>query len=80
MNDNFAKKQLKLLHLLEDKYELDSSIVSQIYLPLFFKEKDADGILKEIEIFEKTSDSLKIIRSKVQDLLNDRYLEVLSKI
>ena len=77
MNDNFSKKQLKLLHLLEVKYNFDPSFVFKMYLPLFFEDENAKNILEKIEIFEEESKNPKIIRRNISILLNDKFIEKL---
>jgi hypothetical protein len=77
MNDNFSKKQLKILHLLEVKYNFDTTLVFKMYLPLFFEDKNAENILKQIEMFEEESKNPKKIRSKISILLNDKFIEKL---
>lgn len=77
MNDNFSKRQLKILHLLEVKYNFDPSLVFKMYLPLFFEDENACNILKQIETFEDESKNPKVVRRNISILLNNKFIEKL---
>ena len=67
MNENFPEKQLQIVDILEQKYNIDSSLISRMYLPHFLEEAKADYVLKEILEFEKQTNNLSDAKTKITE-------------
>ena len=67
MNVNFPEKQLQIVDILEQKYSIDSSLISRMYLPHFIEEAKADYILKETLEFEKQTNNLSDAKTKITE-------------
>ena len=65
MNEKFPVKQIQIVDILEQKYSIDSSLISRIYLPHFLEKAKADYILKEILEFEKQTNNLSEAKIKI---------------
>ena len=67
MNENFPQTQFKIIDILEVKYKIDPSIITNLYFPVFLDNINAENVLNEILKIESECKSLEEAKLKITD-------------
>lgn len=67
MNENFPQTQFKIINILEGKYKIDSSIITNLYFPVFLDNTNAEDVLNEILKIENECKNLEDAKLKITD-------------
>ncbi len=65
MSENFPKTQIQIIEILEEKYKIDPSIITEMYFPVFMDNTNAENALNEILKIENESKDLDEAKLKV---------------
>jgi len=81
MSENFPKTQIQIIEILEEKYKIDPSIITEMYFPVFMDNTNAENVLNEILKIENESKDLDEAKLKVTGffaltILDDFYNNV----
>ena len=81
MSEKFPKTQFQIIDILEEKYKIDPSIITNMYFPVFMDNTNAENVLHEILKIEKETKNLEDTKLKITDffaliILNDFFNNV----
>ena len=67
MNENFPQTQFQIIDILEEKYKIDSSTITNLYFPIFLNNINAENVLNEILKIEKECKNHEDAKLKITD-------------
>lgn len=67
MNENFPITQFQIIDILEEKYKMDPSIITNTYFPILMDNTNAENILQAILKIESETKNLEDAKLKITD-------------